>query len=127
MILAAMKTRQTAAGIAASLEAACMLQSPETAAEMRRLRERVAELEARVGDGSTRCVDEDPVVYTLTDAAVEMLAERSPSAAERHAPGACQCRTDRDGDGRGWIKYRGRDGEFVGLRCRDHGEPGVGS
>ncbi|WP_143065902.1 MULTISPECIES: hypothetical protein [unclassified Streptomyces] len=130
-----MKTRQTAAGIAASLEAACMLQSPETAAEMERLRARIADLEsglsladaeeypgelvhlrglhgllptiARHGSvaalaqalteheaeaqekraADDRPVVEDPVVYTLTDAAVEMLAERAPAAAERHTPG----------------------------------------
>ncbi|GGT43651.1 hypothetical protein [Streptomyces purpureus] len=46
VILAAMQTRQTAAGIAAALESACLLQSPEIAAEMSALRARVAELEA---------------------------------------------------------------------------------
>jgi hypothetical protein len=48
------KGRQTAAGLAADLEAACMLQSPETAAELERLRARVAELEAqRTADHKT--------------------------------------------------------------------------
>ena len=46
VILAAQKTKQTAAGIAVSLESACLLQSPESAAELVRLRARVAELEA---------------------------------------------------------------------------------
>ncbi|MFD7101889.1 hypothetical protein [Streptomyces celluloflavus] len=46
VIFRAMQTRQTAAGIAAALDAAGMLQSPETAAEAERLRARVAELEA---------------------------------------------------------------------------------
>jgi len=40
------KGKRTAAGLAADLEAACMLQSPETAAEQKQLRARVAELEA---------------------------------------------------------------------------------
>lgn len=44
LICRTMKTRQTAAGIAAALDAAGMLQSPETAAELERLRARVAEL-----------------------------------------------------------------------------------
>lgn len=38
VILAAQKTRQTAAGIAMVLEAACLLQSPESAAEVQQLR-----------------------------------------------------------------------------------------
>lgn len=49
VILAAQKTRQTAAGIAMALEAACLLQSPESAAELVALHERVAELEAEQG------------------------------------------------------------------------------
>ncbi|MFB4424858.1 hypothetical protein C5F59_027730 [Streptomyces sp. QL37] len=48
VILAAQKTRQTAAGIASSLEAAGLLQSPESAAELTRLRARVALLPAEV-------------------------------------------------------------------------------
>ncbi|WP_407553118.1 hypothetical protein QOM21_24055 [Streptomyces sp. Pv4-95] len=45
LICRSMKTKQTAAGIAADLDAAGMLQSPESAAEVERLRTRVAELE----------------------------------------------------------------------------------
>ncbi|MEV5261787.1 hypothetical protein AB0L02_27575 [Streptomyces anulatus] len=45
VILAAQKTKQTPAGIAAALEAAGLLQSPESAAELVALRERVTELE----------------------------------------------------------------------------------
>ena len=45
LIFRSMKTKQTAAGIAADLDAAGLLQSPETAAEVERLRARVAELE----------------------------------------------------------------------------------
>ncbi|MFG2826045.1 hypothetical protein ACGFWI_00955 [Streptomyces sp. NPDC048434] len=45
LICRTMKTRVTPAGIAAALDAAGMLQSPETAAELERLRARVAELE----------------------------------------------------------------------------------
>jgi hypothetical protein len=44
----AQKTRLTAAGIAAALEAAGMLQSSESAAELVALRDQVAKLEARV-------------------------------------------------------------------------------
>lgn len=46
VIFAAQKTKLTAAGIAASLEATGMLQSPESAAELVALRARVTELEA---------------------------------------------------------------------------------
>lgn len=42
VILAALKTRQTAAGIAVALESACLLQSPESASELAALRGRVA-------------------------------------------------------------------------------------
>lgn len=38
VVFAAQQTRQTAAGIAAALESACLLQSPETAAELESLR-----------------------------------------------------------------------------------------
>ncbi|TLQ45792.1 hypothetical protein [Streptomyces marianii] len=68
VIFAAMKTRQTAAGIAAALEAAQLLQSPETADELQRLRARVAELEHA------------PIPYALTpmaDAVRQRLADRS--------------------------------------------------
>ncbi|MFC9700868.1 hypothetical protein ACFTWD_09275 [Streptomyces sp. NPDC056943] len=41
VILAAMQTRRTAAGIAVALESACLLQSPESAAEARQLRDDV--------------------------------------------------------------------------------------
>ncbi|NUK22027.1 hypothetical protein [Streptomyces lunaelactis] len=44
VIHAAQQTKQTAAGIAAALEAACMLQSSETAAELLSLRQQVTEL-----------------------------------------------------------------------------------
>ncbi|MFF8901719.1 hypothetical protein ACF082_30040 [Streptomyces lydicus] len=46
LICRTMQTHQTPAGIAMALDAAGMLQSPETAAEAERLRDRVAELEA---------------------------------------------------------------------------------
>ncbi|MFF9632912.1 hypothetical protein [Streptomyces fradiae] len=60
----------------------------------------------------------------LTQTAAEVLAERStPWVGDQSGP-VCQCRTDRDGDGNGWIRYQGRDREFVVLRCRDHAAPG---
>lgn len=99
--------------LAFALDAAGMLQSPEAAAEVARLRarlavleagvpvmqsallralDRVAELEserhttnaalaevtlalrARVGDGATRTVDEDPIAYALTEKAEEIAS-----------------------------------------------------
>ncbi|MEE4489374.1 hypothetical protein [Streptomyces sp. BE230] len=50
VIHAAQKTRQTAAGIAASLEAAGLLQSPETAAEQLALLAEVGRLRRQVAD-----------------------------------------------------------------------------
>jgi len=46
VILAALTQNRTAAGIATALDSAQLLMSPETAAEIERLRNRVAELEA---------------------------------------------------------------------------------
>ncbi|MFG2400711.1 hypothetical protein [Streptomyces lydicus] len=46
VICRAMKTKQTAAGIAAALDAAGLLQSPEAAAEVEQMQTRVAELTA---------------------------------------------------------------------------------
>lgn len=57
VVLAAQKQRQTPAGIAAALEAAGLLQSPESAAELVALRERVAELEAALADATEPDVD----------------------------------------------------------------------
>ncbi|WP_267244401.1 hypothetical protein [Streptomyces sp. PR69] len=87
VILAAQKQGKTlAASLAYALESACLLQSPETADEQKRLRvernryraawgkaltralalrARVAELEARLGEYE-RPVDEDPIAYALT-------------------------------------------------------------
>lgn len=48
VVFAAMKTRQTATGIAAALESACMLQSPETAAEQLALLRELDTLRLRV-------------------------------------------------------------------------------
>jgi hypothetical protein len=63
VVFAAMKTRQTAAGIAAALEAACLLQSPETAAEQLALLAEVDRLRLRV--------DEVERAYTFDTAALE--------------------------------------------------------
>ncbi|MFS4107516.1 hypothetical protein [Streptomyces sp. PD-S100-1] len=53
---------RTAAGLAVALESACLLQSPETAAELERLREKIAEY--------GRPVDEDPIRFELTAKAI---------------------------------------------------------
>jgi hypothetical protein len=50
-----------------ALGSAGLLMDPETVEELRRLR-------ATVGDGSTRTVDEDPIAYTLTEQAAEVVA-----------------------------------------------------
>lgn len=72
VILAAQKTRETAAGIAAALESACLLQSPETADEVLALRARVAELEAgspweRAVAGLNALVDADVAFWIEPD------------------------------------------------------------
>lgn len=52
VILAAQKTRKTAAGIAIALESAQLLQSPESAAEVAALRDRVASLTESLRDAA---------------------------------------------------------------------------
>ncbi|WP_460071138.1 hypothetical protein [Streptomyces sp. YKOK-I1] len=54
VILAALTQNRTAAGIALALESAQLLMTPETAAELKRLQERVAELEAQRKDLAAR-------------------------------------------------------------------------
>ncbi|MFD4141171.1 hypothetical protein [Streptomyces sp. NPDC058572] len=49
-----------------------------------------------------------------------MASNPKLTAAIEQPEATCQCRTDRDGDGNGWIRYQARDREFVDLRCRDH-------
>jgi hypothetical protein len=71
VLLAAMKQgRQTPAGLAIALDAACLLNSPEHAAEDLALRDRVAEYE--------RPADEDPIAYALTPAADQLAAVEQP-------------------------------------------------
>ena len=75
VIHAAMQQGKTLpANLALALDAACLLNSPEFAAEMESLRKRVAELEAAAGDGSTRTVDEDPIAFALTPQAEALHA-----------------------------------------------------
>jgi hypothetical protein len=56
--------RQTPAGWAMALDDVCMLQTPETAAELVQLRERNAELERQLA-AKDRPADEDPIAYAL--------------------------------------------------------------
>lgn len=78
VILAALKTRQLAVGIAIALESACLLQSPETAAEMAGLRARVRELEA----------ERHSTNEALSDAAVQLRVQRD-RIAELEAAAVC--------------------------------------
>lgn len=60
VILAALKQNRTAAGIALALDSARLLMTPETTAELKRLQERVAELEeksSRTAADATPCED----------------------------------------------------------------------
>jgi hypothetical protein len=63
---AMLRGTETAAGLAIVLESACLLQSPETAAELETLRTRVAELEA----------ERHTTNEALSDAAVQLRANR---------------------------------------------------
>lgn len=111
VIHAAQKTRQTAAGIAAALEAACLLQSPESAAEVnavfatneellvrveradlerlqvedenRRLTRRVAELEAVLSRIGARA--EQRHLMDPLDHVLEHLADERPADTRRAA------------------------------------------
>lgn len=86
VVFAAQKTRQTATGIATALEAACMLQSPETAAEqlallaeVDKLRLRVAELAATLSRIGARA--EQRHLVDELDHALEHLADNPPAEA----------------------------------------------
>jgi hypothetical protein len=68
VILAALTQNRTAAGIATALESAQLLMSPETAAELRSLRDRVAELQQELA-AKDRPADEGPIAYALTEKA----------------------------------------------------------
>ena len=73
VILAAQERDRTPAGIALALESAQLLMSPETAAELERLRAEVAELRARAGEAPAEPVtvrpagDVAPQVQKLRD------------------------------------------------------------
>ncbi|MEU0393876.1 hypothetical protein ABZ208_14035 [Streptomyces sp. NPDC006208] len=93
---------------------------PELLAEIDRLRQQrkylidqLAKKDARSGDGD-RALREflNPDTAASSDGAA---GDQQPETGA-----GCQCRTDRDGDGNGWIRYQARDREFVELRCRDH-------
>jgi hypothetical protein len=65
VLLAAMQQgRQTPTGLAIALDAACLLNSPEHAAQDLALRAQLAEFE--------RPADEDPIAFTLTPAAEQL-------------------------------------------------------
>lgn len=64
VILAALEQNRVPAGIAAALDAAGLLNSPEHAAEVTALRARLAELDADRAESHP--VDEDPIAYSLT-------------------------------------------------------------
>ncbi|MGW4388238.1 hypothetical protein [Streptomyces sp. NPDC004685] len=73
VILAAIAQGRVPVGIALALESAGLLMSPETAAELERLRARVAELEQ---DGPREhTVDEDPIAFALTDQADDVTPQ----------------------------------------------------
>ena len=89
VIHAAMQQGKTLpVAFAYALDSACLLNSPETAAELILLRARVAELEAAAGDGSTRTVDEDPIAYALTPAAELGGLDGAPPEALHASSGA---------------------------------------
>ncbi|MFZ3569927.1 hypothetical protein ACOKM5_23255 [Streptomyces sp. BH097] len=73
VILAAQEQGRLAAGIALALDSARLLNSPEQAAELQQLRERVADLEAERAE--SRPVDEDPIAYALTSVAEPLLTD----------------------------------------------------
>ncbi|MFJ6905571.1 hypothetical protein [Streptomyces griseoluteus] len=74
VLLAAMQQdHRTPTGLAIALDSACLLNSPETAAELNGLRTRVADLERQLA-GKDRPVDEDPIRFALTDKAEQLPA-----------------------------------------------------
>ncbi|MFC8271123.1 hypothetical protein ACFUJR_00980 [Streptomyces sp. NPDC057271] len=101
VVHAAMQTRQTAAGIAAALESACLLQSPESAAEVFALRARVAELEA----------ERHSTNEWVTDAAEQLRAQRDRIAELETAAAALVRPQYRDRHGDTWEERV--DGEYL--------------
>ncbi|MFJ8555274.1 hypothetical protein [Streptomyces sp. NPDC093676] len=73
--------KQTPTGLAVALDSACLLNSPETAVELQRLRARVAELEQLLI--TDRPVDEDPIAYALTAEADGITRRIAPTQALR--------------------------------------------
>lgn len=65
VINAALTQNRTAAGIALALDSAQLLMSPDTPAELKRLGDRVLELEQLLAE-KDRPVDEDPIAFVLT-------------------------------------------------------------
>jgi hypothetical protein len=84
VILAAQKTRQTAAGIAAVLEAACLLQSPESAAELVALRAWVDSLEAERHSTNEALSEAAEALRVQRDRIAQLEARLGLAAEQRH-------------------------------------------
>lgn len=80
--------RQTPMGIAFAIDAARMVMSPETAAELDRLRTRVTELEQLLAEG--RPADEDPIAYELTAEAGKVTRPSAGGIAQADAEPAAE-------------------------------------
>lgn len=78
VLLAAMEQgTQTPTGLAIALDSACLLNSPEIAAELERLRAEAAELRQQLA-AKARPVDEDPICFALTTKAEQLPAVDAP-------------------------------------------------
>ncbi|NUR42037.1 MAG: hypothetical protein HOV73_18315 [Streptomyces sp.] len=81
VINAALTQNRTAAGIALALDAAGLLMTTETAAELARLRARFAV--------SDHPVDEDPIAYALTDKVAEACDHPNGYGPDGYGPDGC--------------------------------------
>lgn len=112
VICAALTQGRVPAGIATALEAAGLLMSPETAAELERLRARVAELEAE----------------RSADKLTALLAPTQALTAIESAPGCIRCRGEKarkylkDGGLRGGCPACGLDNDGACASCRHRHE-----
>lgn len=91
VICAAQKTRQTPAGIAAALEAAGLLQSPESAAELVALRKEIARLttqSARVKTAELQPGDRLWHPYDMAQFTVSSVPEKLKVDLRFHTPGS---------------------------------------
>ncbi|MFF9197296.1 hypothetical protein ACF09L_19020 [Streptomyces sp. NPDC014779] len=112
VILAALKTRKTAAGVAIALESACLLQSPESAAELARMRAAEAEMAKVIAATGLALYEEEQETARL-----RLAWKSARERARAYGEGILRHVADRD-TWMGWAKAA--EAEVVRLRAERH-------